>query len=298
MTGLLAALPVLLALAGEPSRFRDLAETELGPELARVHAAHPELAARLDAVSERFLGTPYRLGPLGEGEGGEFDRDPLVNFREADCTTFIEQVLGLSLEADWPRSQELLRKIRYRDGRVAYEARNHFPETDWIPNNIRAGFLSDVTRAVAGRRARWAFKTIDKRAWYLAKSTTDLEGFAAEPEAERLRRVERWRALGQGLKSENARLPYVPLEDLAEVLPRVPSGAIGNVVRESLPDKPVLVTHQVLLLQKPAGTIVRHAAYGKRVEDVPAAEYFARLKDAKWRVLGVNLNAVVGRPGD
>lgn len=262
------------------------------PDLPALHAAHPGLAARIDAVSAHFLGAPYSLGPLGEGEAGEFDRDPLVAFDRFDCTTFVEEVAAFSLEPDLERAKDLLRRIRYKDGVVSYETRNHFPETDWIPNNMAAGYLADVTGKVAGRRMKWVFKTIRKRDWYLAKSTTDLEGFTDELEPDRLARVERWRALGEPMKDVSARLPYLPVEDFAALAGKIPDGTIGNVVRAALEDKPIVVTHQVLVFQRPEGAIIRHAADGKQVQDEPLLAYFAKLKDAQWPVLGLNLNSI------
>ena len=44
-----------------------------------------------------------------------------------------------------------------------------------------------------------------------------------------------------------------------------------------------------LLIVKDGRRILRHAAAGKSVEDVPALEYFRRYDKASWRVLGVNL---------
>ncbi|MBI5200320.1 MAG: DUF1460 domain-containing protein [Elusimicrobia bacterium] len=262
------------------------------PDSSAIFAAHADLAGRVDAVSAHFLGTPYKLGPLGEGEAGEYDRDPLVRFDQFDCTTFVEEVAAFSLEPDFASAEELLKKIRYKDGVVSYETRNHFPETDWIPNNMAAGLLSDVTAKVAGRRMKWVFKTIRKNEWYLAKSTSDLEGFSAESEESKAARIEKWRAAGAEFKDESARLPYLPLEDLPALAAKIPDGTIGNVVREALPEKPIVVTHQVLIFQRPGGPIIRHAAYGKQVQDEPLLGYFAKFKDAKWRVLGLNLNAI------
>lgn len=287
---ILAAILAAAAWGAQPTpRFFELDEAAVDAHLATVHGSSAPLPFRIERVSEAFLGTPYKLGPLGEGEEGEFDKDPLISFEQADCTTFVEEVLALSLAPDLARAKDVLRRIRYRDGLVSYETRNHFPEVDWLPNNLKAGYLRDVTRRVAGRRTAWAFKTISKRAWYLAKSTTDLEGFAAEPEAERAARVERWRAKGASYKDESARLPYVALEDLPELAASIPSGTVASVVREALEDKPVIVTHQGLVIQKPGATVLRHAAFGKQVEDVPLLEYAGRFKDAKWRVLGLNL---------
>lgn len=291
---LLSLLASLACASSAGPGFVGLDETAIARELRAIHAAHPDLPGRIEAVSERFLGVPYRLGPLGEGEGGEYDRNPRISFRELDCTTFIEETMALSLEPGLEKAKTLLQRVRYKDGEVRYEARNHFPETDWMSNNIAAGFLTDITAKVAGRRMKWVFKTIRKKDWYAAKSTADLQGFGSEPAEDILARIQRWRAAGEGMRDVSARLPYLPLEDFADLAHAIQTGTIGNIVREDLPEKPIVVTHQVLFLQTPKGTILRHAAYGKQVQDEPAAAYFERMKDAKWRVLGVNLNAIKG----
>lgn len=273
-----------------------MSEAEIALELKTVHAAHPALADRIDAVSERFLGVPYKLGPMGEGDGGDFERKPLYSFRELDCTTFVEETMALSLEPDLGKAKALLQRIRYKEGNVSYETRNHFPETDWIPNNAAAGFIEDITARVAGGSARWVKKAISKREWYAQKCSADLAGFPNEPPSVTAARVARWRATGAKIPDEEARLPYLPAESLPALAASIPSGTIGNVIREARDDKPIVVTHQLLILQRPGGPIIRHAAFGKQVMDVGLLEYFARLKDAKWRVLGLNLNGIRQRP--
>lgn len=278
------------AAAGDA--FFRMTEKEIARDLRRIHARRPALRDRLAEVSGRFLGTPYRWGPLGEGPSGEFDRDPLIRFDAADCTTFVEEVLALSLEPDLEKAKALLQRIRYEGGRIAYETRNHFTALDWVPNNEAAGFLMDITREAAGEKARVATKRISKREWYLSRSTADLEGFGDAPEEEHAERVRRWRELGAAFEDRTAALPYLPIESLPELLDRIPSGTVANLVREDLPGMPVLVSHQVLIVEKRGAKVVRHAAFGKAVEDVPALEYFYRYFGSKWRLLGLNLNAV------
>lgn len=279
--------------AGRPVRFHALASPEQVESLMKDDFAAPAaLRERLSLVSGRFLGTPYVLGPLGEGPEGEFDRGPLVSFSALDCTTFVEETMAFALAGSYAGGLDVLRRIRYRDGIVRYETRNHFPETDWLPNLSAAGFLADVTEAVAGDRTRVARKVISKRDWYRKKTEADLKGFDAEPPKERAKRLRRLRALGEEMPDEKASLPYVPIEALDEVLPAVPSGTVASLVREDRPERPTLVTHQFFIMDGPKGKVVRHAAFGKAVEDVPASEYFARLKGSSWRVLGVNLAEV------
>lgn len=276
-----------------PPRFFGMTEGQIASALRRIHRDHPGLPSRVEAVSAAFLGTPYKLGPLGEGEDGEFDRDPLYSFAQADCVTFVEQVMALSLEPELAKALAgVLRRIRYRDGKVGYATRNHFTEVDWLPANAAAGFIADISAKVAGDKVKVARKTISKREWYARKTLDDLQGFDAAPQAERERRLKALQALGSGLADEDASVPYVPIESLPELLAKIPSGAVASLVREDKPDKPVLISHQALLIEKGGVKFVRHAAAGRQVEDVPALEYFYKYFNASWRLLGLNLSQV------
>ncbi len=294
-TALCAVLAAVLlgeARAAEPKRFFEMSRPEIAGVLRDLHDAHPDLADRIGAVSERFLGTPYRLGPLGEGSSADFDRDPLFSFKEADCTTFIEHVMALSLKRRLPDAMDALTAIRYQGGRVGYLTRNHFPEVDWIPNNKAAGFLEDITREIAGEKTGQAVKVISKRRWYESKTIDDLAGFSGLAPKEKEARLKRLRVAGVELKDETASVAYLPMELLPEALGRIPSGTIANLVREDAGDKPVLISHQALLIRKDGGVVVRHAASGAQVEDVPALEYFYRYYNSKWRLVGLNLNRI------
>jgi len=265
-------------------------DAQVQRELSRVHARAGSLQRRVEAVSERFIGTPYKLGPLGEGPDGLFDRDPLARFDEFDCTTFVETVMALSLESDLTAAEATLQKIRYKDGQIGYATRNHFTELDWIPHNVWAGYLRDITADVAGTDAVEVSKTISKREWYLAKTTASFEGRFSEEEKRRL--LPQWRALGAQFPDERAALTIVPMAALHRALPRIPSGTVANLVRADQPDKPTMVSHQVLLIKKKDGWYVRHAAFGKAVEDDPIDAYFQRYAGSSWPLLGLNLNAL------
>jgi len=257
-------------------------------------APHASLGARIETVSESLLGAPYRLGPLGEGPSGEFDAEPLSSLKEFDCTTFIEHVMALALEPDLRVALDVtLQNIRYRGGVISYQARNHFTELDWVPNNAAAGFLKDITFAIAPGQARVATKTIAKRRWYREKTLEDIQGFPDAFWTDRMERLARLRALGSRFEDEAAIIPYIPIEVLPGLLDRIPSGTIANLVRADAPDKPTLVSHQFLLIRKGGLTYVRHASSSaRRVEDVLASDYLVRVRGSSWRVLGVDLNAL------
>ena len=117
-------------------QFQPASNTRIQEELRRIHQQTASLPQRVEAVSELFLGAPYKHGALGEGPDGEFDRDPLIRFDAFDCTTFVETVMALSLDSDLNSAMRTLQKIRYKDGQIGYATRNHFIELDWVPNNV------------------------------------------------------------------------------------------------------------------------------------------------------------------
>jgi len=263
--------------------------THIQEQLRRIHQQAPSLAQRVEAVSELFLGVPYKLGSLGEGPDGEFDRDPLIRFDAFDCTTFVETVMALSLDGDLESATRTLQKIRYKDGQIGYATRNHFIELDWVPNNVRAGYLHDITSDVAGRNAVKVHKTISKRRWYLRKSRVSIEGGFTEDEKKPL--ALKLQHLGSHFPDQRATLTVLPLKALPLALPNIPSGTIANLVHASQRYRETIVSHQVLLIKKSDGWYVRHAASDKTVEDDPIA-ILARYKDSRWPLVGLNLNVL------
>lgn len=103
-----------------------------------------------------FLGTPYVASTLEKEPEGL-----VVNFRQMDCTTFVENVLALArtLQAlrslpDAPSPFEVfcnqLQQLRYRRGTISdYTDRLHYM-TDWIYENARKGWVEDVNAAIGG----------------------------------------------------------------------------------------------------------------------------------------------------
>lgn len=75
----------------------------------------------------------------------------VVNLRQLDCTTFVENTLALTLCMKHGKLRfadfcHFLRMIRYRQGEVAYPKRLHY-FTQWIDDNTELGYVSEVTSA-------------------------------------------------------------------------------------------------------------------------------------------------------
>jgi hypothetical protein len=103
-------------------------------------------------IGKFFLGAPYRAGLL-ETKGPEH---LVVNLREFDCVTFVENVVALALCLTTGRKsfepfRRLLQKIRYRQGRLhGYPSRLHY-FSDWIHDNQKKGIVREVTPEIGGR---------------------------------------------------------------------------------------------------------------------------------------------------
>jgi hypothetical protein len=109
-------------------------------------------------VGKYFLGFPYVSHTL-EREGRE---TLVINLREFDCFTFVENVVVLAGLISKGKSHFMsyaaqLKKIRYRRGiSKGYSSRLHY-FSDWLYDNEKKGIVIDVTRRAGGEPFREYF---------------------------------------------------------------------------------------------------------------------------------------------
>ena len=94
--------------------------------------------------ARKFLGIPYLASTLENNT----DEQLVINLRQLDCTTFVENVLTLTLctkngQTTFDDFCNQLRKIRYRNGKVGYPTRLHY-FSEWISDNTRMGFVEET----------------------------------------------------------------------------------------------------------------------------------------------------------
>ncbi len=195
------------------------------------------LNERLHYFSNAFLGEPYLLGPLGEGQDGLYNRNPLFRIDAFDCLTFVETVMALAESQNATAFEETLKTIRYQDGQPTLTSRNHFTSLDWIPNNTKKGFIKDITKTItdANNQAIYLSATtiIDKKNWYRTLG-------------EKLFKNPKKTATTQTLfettdhfKPELVKIDYLPLSKLfnkqgraiASYFSQIPDGSIVMIVR-------------------------------------------------------------------
>lgn len=110
-------------------------------------------------VGKRFIDAPYIAGSL-DSAGNEH---VVVNLREFDCVTFVENSLALARcikgnTMTFEAYKNELERIRYRGGKQSgYTSRLHY-FLDWISDNEAKGTVTNVTREIGGAPFR---KTIN-----------------------------------------------------------------------------------------------------------------------------------------
>ena len=100
--------------------------------------------------ARKFIGRPYVAYTLEICDPERL----VVNTRQLDCTTLVENVTALTLCINtkrycWRDFLDALTRIRYRDGRLdGYPSRLHY-FTDWILDNTSKGVVSEVQQQTA-----------------------------------------------------------------------------------------------------------------------------------------------------
>lgn len=239
----------------------------------------------------RFARDPKNQGALKQlVQGLEIEDSAALMPERFNCTTFVETVAALARAKKAPMFANELLAIRYKGGQPTYDARNHFPEVDWIANNTTAGILRDVTAEMAEsasiqvavvskeiRRGEWLGGQVRK-----GKVSRSLASVAQKD----------WGGPVRGSVS------YIPVADLKKVEGQISTGMIVNIVHKDDGKHPVLITHQGFAIRDGGKVMLRHASRGTgEVQTVELATYVSRLKkqklDKTWTLVGVNFNELL-----
>lgn len=115
------------------------------------HLKEQETGERISSIARFFLDTPYKSNTLNTADGEKL----IVNLRELDCVTFVENVLALAFLPEYTSSSEdafkkNLQKIRYRDGTIEdFTSRLHY-SSDWLYEMQQNLLLKDITADLGG----------------------------------------------------------------------------------------------------------------------------------------------------
>lgn len=266
---------VLAAATAGPAGWAKLEAAER-TALLQTLAERP-MPERLLSISERFLKTPYVSSPLGEGEGQ--DPDPRVRFDAVDCLTFVEETMAMAMTLDEAKLLPTLDDIRYEKG-VSFGARNHVMEAQWLPTNLKKGYLRDVTKEIGGAATKRVTKVLDDAAW-------------ASKIGKQLSLMPEQQAHGE------FSLDIVPAQAALEKLKKAPDGTLIVVVRGDRANSVTRITHVGFLLHTKKGPFMRHASrtFGTVVDEDLSSYLGRNLGYAKWTVEGFSLYEIVKPAG-
>lgn len=101
----------------------------------------PHVSQRIDFISGKLLGVRYQGYTL---IGGPKQPEKFVVRDDAfDCVTYCEVVLAAAMAQDLEDFETVLRRIRYDQGSVQYDRRNHY-WADWCQRNVDNGICQPV----------------------------------------------------------------------------------------------------------------------------------------------------------
>lgn len=136
--GLLAGLPLLAAGHSHAQPARD---SRIG-RLIRESRDYPNVGARIDFISRGLLGIRYQANTL---IGSATSPEKFVVRDDAfDCVTYCEVVLAAAIASDLGEFETALRRIRYDNGKVQWDQRNHY-FSDWCQRNIENKICDPVS---------------------------------------------------------------------------------------------------------------------------------------------------------
>ena len=115
--------------------------------------------AKIEFLSEKFLGTPYAENTLG----GSADLKEVltVNLSGLDCFTYIDYVESMRRSRGFAEFLENLAAVRYKDAAVRWERRRHF-FSDWASGEGKNA--RDATVEIGGKLAVTEKKKLNRKA--------------------------------------------------------------------------------------------------------------------------------------
>ena len=211
---------------------------------------------KIEFLSAQFLGVPYeRLERNGEKkrklDPKKRKENLIVKLANVDCMTYIEYLEALNRSKNFDDFVNQLKNVRYKNGVVSYETRNHF-FTDWIKYN---GYV-DYAKKLAPKRAIVVRKHIN----YSSKEGVMLEGVPVETRV----------------------FSYIPSHRFTkDIINKLKTGDLVGAYAWGRSRDWIDVTHVGIIVKKNGRVYFRNASSLRRyngVVDIPLEQYLKRVK--------------------
>jgi hypothetical protein len=132
-------------------------QTEIDRLLNNMHRIR-DPGQKVTVLSAAFRDTPYRANTLiGDNKTAEVF---VLRLDSVDCFTFLDNVEALRRSSNFSEFVESLHHVRYRNGRVDFQTRNHF-FSQW--GNSPLAPLRDITAQIGGSKTCWAVKYLNQK---------------------------------------------------------------------------------------------------------------------------------------
>lgn len=236
-----------------------MAPAEIDRYLKDLRATMPDPAARLNHVMLQYVGQTHRQGIIGDFPFDLGPDDlPLFSVAESDCVSFVESSFAMALADSWRSYFVMLQRIRYRDGRVAWETRNHFIEADWQSSN--GWMIRDVNRELGAGL---------------------LEEYVFEVERDRFFKRNGRR---NPFPPQKVRLSYFPADAVEKIIPRLKSGMLFNMIRTNHTGKKWVGHLGFIHVDEEGEAFIVHSGIPS-VRKLPFRQYLAdQLKDREKKI--------------
>jgi hypothetical protein len=216
-------------------------------------------------IGNDFKGAPY----VGKTLDINIEENLVVNLRELDCTTFVENCLAIArtIKSGNPSFETYiseLEKIRYRKGKLnGYVSRLHY-FGEWIMDNQSKGIIEDISLKLGGIKCPVVLN-------YMSTHPDSYPQLRANPEL--IKEIKQ-------IENRVSAMPffYIPKEKIIECESKISDGDIVALVTK-IPGMDV--SHVGILFKKKGQVYLLHASMsGRKVENtsLPLADY---LKDSK-----------------
>ncbi|WP_108868179.1 N-acetylmuramoyl-L-alanine amidase-like domain-containing protein [Aquimarina aquimarini] len=226
------------------------------------------------AVGKTFLGTPYVAKTLEIGPKESL----VVNLQGLDCTTYVENILVLSLmlknnKDDFDTYTAYLEKIRYRDGKLdGYTSRLHY-FSEWITNNEKKNIIKNVTGDMGGieHQKQINFMSTHRALYPFLKDDQNYKGIQQSE-----------------INIDQSTICYLPQDQIAQHEASIES---GDIIALTTSIKGLDITHTGIATREKDGHIhLLHASSRGQVEvsKLPLVEYLKKIKN--------NTGIIINRP--
>lgn len=236
---------------------------------------------RVLKVSKSLLNKPYEANSTGEGKYSRYNQKPIYINTGFDCQTFIEYVLANANSNTPEEFEKNIRCVKYKDCKVSYHTRNHFFTLDWIRNNTKNGFITDIT--LDFEESKTTTKVISKKGWankIIKPDSLYLPDISDELEKEK--RVKELKNIFSAFKDEKVIQGFIPSEKIDKnLVKKLPKVFLLGIARENKL-QPIIGT-EIIVMHVGIGVregnklyLVHASSESKKIVKVDLIEYFKR----------------------